>query len=188
MERNIGKLSLFMALVASLILCIFGAGCGDGNDDDNESDGGSNVVELSADTNPVAVGGASIISVNFSFSSDDVFDDDQNVALVVFVPNALLYREGTAEIDRPVGDDRGVGPQVFPCASGGAFLLFDLDEDDLIEAENPSGNADAKLKFTVDAVSASASAVIQATARNNSVGFSCDTGLLPDAVTAIVVQ
>ncbi len=186
MDLRLERLSLVMALIASLVLCLFAAGCGD--DDDDESDGGARAVEISADTNPVPLNGASIISVNFSFSSDDVFDDDRNVALVVFVPQEFSYREGTAEIDRPIGDDRGVSPQIFPCSGGGAYLLFDLDEDDLIEAENPDGNGDAKLKFTVDAIASSANALFEATARNDTVGFSCDTGLLGDTRLGLTVQ
>ncbi len=171
-------------LVSVLAAGMIFTGCG--SDDDDENDAGSNVVRMSSDTNPVARGGAAIVSVDFSFSSDDVFDDDQNVAVVVFVPSELTYRGGTAEIDRPIGDDRGVEPQIFPCANG-SFLLFDLDEDDLIEADNPGGDADATVKFTLDAITASGAAVVQSAANNNGVPFTCDAGMVPQAVVSLVI-
>jgi hypothetical protein len=171
-----------LVLGASLV---FGApGCGD--DDDDEDDGGASVVSVSVDNNPISVLEESKVSTNITFSSDDVFDDDRNVEVVVKLPNNVSFKPDTAEIDQPSGDDRGVGVNVRSCPDGSTFISVDLDEDDLVGAENPSGNADAQLNFLIVGASAGTQR-IDASASVDGVLFSCDT-FVPDATTAIVVN
>lgn len=181
---NVFRTSLmtFLALIssASLIAC--------GSNDDGDSTHSSRVVSLNADRNPVTAAEGSIVSVDFSFSSDEVFDDGQNVVVVVHIPQELTFREGTSEVDSSTGEDRDVGPQGFNCGALGTYFLFDLDSDDLALADNPSGDADGRLKFTVDTVSATPTAQIQAIARNNTVGFSCESGFTPDAILNLTTQ
>ena len=174
------KVCFAFLATASLIAC--------GSNDDGDSNHSSRVISLNADTNPVTAANGSIVSVDFSFSSDEVFDDGQNVVVVVHIPQELTFREGTSEVDSNTGEDRDVGPQGFNCGALGTYFLFDLDSDDLALANNPSGDADGRLNFTVDTVSASPSVQIQAIARNNTVGFSCESGFTPDAVLNLTTQ
>lgn len=179
----------FLQRLGLLLTPLFGAtvltGCGgDGGDDNNVP--GSSVVSIDTDTNPIPVGQAGILSVNFSYSANDVFDDGVNVVVVVHLPSNLRYRADTSEVDLPFGDDRQVGAQVTECGANGQFLLFDLDKSDLEAADNPGGDADARLTLTVDAVQATPTATVQAIAHDETVPFDCN-GFVPDAVLGIAV-
>ena len=179
MVRTIAK-TIVVAGVSAVML----AGCG--SDNDIESDGSSNVVRVLADPSTLALNQGSIIRAEFSFASDDVFDDNQDVVLVVNLPATVRYRAGTAEIKRPI-DDRSVIPEVISCGDGHSLLRFRFDESELTDAENPSGDADAVLSFTVDAVARGNVTVVSAQARNNALGASCDSVGEPQSSALISV-
>jgi len=179
------KIRTFNILLLGLLAAVTLNACG-GNDDGNSHES-ARVVSLDSDTNPVGASGA-IISVNVSFSSDEVFDNGENVVVVLHLPPQLALRGGTAEIDSTTGEDRDVGAQGLNCGAEGIYYLFDLDSDDLALADNPSGDADAKLKFTVDRVSAAGAVTIAGIARNNSVSFACGSSFPPDSVLTLTTQ
>lgn len=173
-------LLLSCSLLAGLSAC--------GSDDDDEDDGGSRVTSVNLDDNPISLGGETVLYTEFSFSSDDIFDDDQNVFVVVKLPNTVRYKAGTTEIDRPTGEDHGVDPRVTSCPNGETFLAFDLDEDDLASAANPDGDADARLNMVLVGTQLSLAATIEAAARNNNILYGCDQPFFSDAVTTIRIQ
>ena len=127
----------------------------------------------------------------FSFDEFDVFGNDDNVALVVRLPRELRFRPGTSEIQE-VGEDEEVVPQIINCPEGEQYLLFDLDDDDLSGAENPSGEAAAELTFTVDAVGrAPNGAVIEANASKSFDGsalFACPVNFDSEESEVIVIN
>ena len=160
------KLAVSLAVLGML----FTVACG--SDNDNETDGGASVSRLGLENSVVPVGSAQVVSVQFSFSSDDVFDDDRDVVVVVQLPATVDFRSGTAEIKRPI-DDNDVGPEVIECADGSTFLRFTFNEDALFDAENPDGDADAELRLTIDAIAAGAGGALGAAAANDGLGVSC---------------
>ena len=113
------------------------------------------------------------MSVEFTFDRENVFDDSDSVDVVVKIPNEVSYREGTAEVDEDVGGDNDVSPEITLCADGSSFLRFNLDENDLKDAENPEGDADARLTLTIDSVGGPGSFVIEGRADENSAPFGC---------------
>lgn len=175
-----GRILPLALLVGSL------AGCS-GSDDDNFVSAVVTTIEVSDSV--IAVGQGSVIAVDFSFSADDIFNDRKRIFLVVRLAPALAFREGTSEIDGAFsGDDEGVGAQITNCLeSGETFLLFNLDRFDLDEAENPAGDADARLNFTVDGILPEPQAIISARADGSPAIFTCGVEFIPEAATAIQV-
>ena len=148
---------------------------------------GSGVDSLAVEPGVLAPGQASVVTVKFSFSSDDVFDEDEDVRVVVQLPSQVRYRPGSSEITR-VLDDHSVDPvHVGSCGDGSSFIEYNFNEFDLDDASNPSGDADAELTFTVDAV-LTGSATIRGAADNNGVAYACEVPFNGDKSVAVVVQ
>lgn len=163
---------LFFGSFSLIVLSLAACGGSDG-DDSGPGLGTAGVVSLELDDNLIEVGDGTVLRVGFSFSSSRVFDDNENVEVVVRVPEEASFRLGTAEIQVPASDN-AVGAQITNCvATGEQFLLFDLDENDLALAENPSGDADAELSLTIDGDQAGESLSVQAAASSEGVPFSC---------------
>ncbi len=176
--------NLYLNIITSFLLVCGIVACG--NDNDEESDGGAVTNSVSLENSILRVGAGTVTSVLFSFSSDDVFDDDRRVELVVHLPAILAYRGGTAEIKRPI-DDRDINPSnIVTCSGGDTFLVFDLGETELVDADNPGGDPDAELRLTVDAVAVGSSTVGVA-AHNDNVIFSCAGGMVNQNSAAVEV-
>lgn len=157
-----------------------------GNDDDGFNN--SEVTDLDVQEDQLFVGEGTVVRVDFTFDASDVFDDDENISIGVRLPNGLVYRDGTAEIDA-AGGDESVGAQISTCLSTGeSFLFFDLDRFDLDDADNPTGDADARLTFTVDAVAAAGTGFIQARADDDSIAFSCGEPFFFDEQIGITIN
>ncbi len=177
-----GATAFVLGLLCATALLL--SGCS-GSDDDN-SGISARVIDLLLDDDTIRVGEGSVLRSYFSFSSDRVFDDGANVVVVVRLPNGVTFRDGSAEIQRPLDDD-SVGAQITNCPTGEQFLLFDLDSNDLDAAENPSGDADAELSLTVDGVAETTAVDIQVIARENTVNFQCGAPFAADRAVSIVV-
>ena len=147
------------------------ASCGD-SDDIFDNDDSAEVEDLRLDDSTLSLGEATVLRTEFSYSSDGLFNDGERAVVVIRLPQEVRFREGSSEIQRPI-DDNSTGAQVVDCDSGEQYLLFDLDDNDLARAENPSGDADAELSLTVDSVAAGSQVIISARARENSVFFQC---------------
>lgn len=175
-------------LAAGAIIACAGlgvAGCGgDGNDDDDDFGEVAAVVDVGVDDGNIRVGDATISRVGFTFSPDEVFNDRRTVVIVVAVGPGLRYREGTAEIQGDGGDEQ-IGARVSRCGDGTSFLEFEVDDDDLDFADDPGGDADAELTFTLDAVSLEGLVNVEARASYDSIFYSCDTQFLADATTFV---
>lgn len=165
----------FKEIITISLLAFATISCGGGDDDPFFFDDGDTEVEdIFTDDNNLRVGEATVVRTRFSFDNEDVFGDDESVSVIVRLPSELRFRLATAEIQEVGSDDNEVGAQVFNCPTGEQYLLFELDDNDLSGAEDPSGDADAELSLTVDAVSPALSgAVISALASRNSFGFNC---------------
>jgi len=174
------KLTLFCIALLGLF-----AGCS-GSDDEN-SGLAAQVTSLELNDNLIFVGDGTVLETAFSFSSSLVFDDNVNVEVVVRIPEGAEFRGGTAEIQVPAADN-DVGAQIFNCTdTGEQFLVFDLDENELLLAENPSGDADAELTLTIDAISAGTDLPIQAAASSSGVRFTCGEPLAFDQQTFLTI-
>lgn len=179
-ERSATRL-IILLLVSTLLVF---AGCGD--DNDNESDGGVLVTRLNIDNSLIPLGEATIARIGFSFSSDDVFDDDRNVLIAVQLPFTVQYLVGSAEIQRPI-DDHQIDPSITVCPDGSSFLAFDFNEGDLADAENPDGNTDAELTLTVDTL-ATGTGEVTAAAAADSILTSCDIAFFAQESAVLSVQ
>lgn len=170
-------------LLARLILLLILTSCG--NDPIFNDSNSTEVVDLFADDESLNNGESTVLRARFSFSDDDVFNDDNIVAVVFQIPNELRFRLGTAEIQASIGDDNDIGAQITDCPGGEQYLLFELDDNDLIDAEDPSGEAKAELTLTLDSANTSVGALVQAFASRDSAFFGC--GLVFDGEDSEVI-
>jgi hypothetical protein len=121
-----------------------------------------------------------VMAVDFSFSSNALMSEGDNVIVAVKLPKSVGLEEGTSEIDG-LFSDRKVSPQTKSCsATGDLYLVFDMDWSDLAGAANPDGDADARLTMTLVALKAASTVTIEAAARNSFFAISCDTIFEPD--------
>lgn len=172
----------FVLVILGFTPCIF-VGCAD--EDEDDSIDSSQVVSLELDENLLTILEKTVLQVDFTFSSDGVFDDGENVVLAVKLPDGILYVEGSAELDTIFGDD-GIGAQVSFCSTGETFLVFDMDNFDLNDLENPEGNADGRLTLTVQGLAPIPISAIEARADDNAT-FRCEQLFVPDQQVAIGV-
>ncbi|MCB0359994.1 MAG: hypothetical protein KDD44_10170 [Bdellovibrionales bacterium] len=178
----------FARFVLPAALLIGGvSACSDSNSDDGIVS--ANVVTIEVSDNVLAVGQASIVAADFSYSANLIFGEDKHVFVTIRIAPGLDFREGTSEIDGITSsDDESVGADITRCPeSGEMFLVFDLDRFDLDSAQNPSGDADARLNFTVDAVAASPQSTISARADATPSIFACGEEFIPEAITVLQV-
>lgn len=185
MKNSKHLVKIFSALL--IFLGLFAGSCNDSNEDPS-----ANVVNMELSDTTIRVGEGTVLSVEFSFSANPVFSDNEDIFVVVHLPNGLDYRNDTAEIDGRITDE-DVSPRLTFCSdSGETYLLFVLDRYDLDNADNPSGDADARLTLTVDAVDATVadrSLLIDARADGNEPVFSCnDTFAAEGALSLRVVS
>lgn len=159
-------------IIATMFLLFSGINGCDGGD----GDGSAVVNEIAVDSTVLPLGTGGVLTVLFSFSAHDVFNDNRDIGLVVHLPRSLMYRNGTAEIKRPI-DDNSVSPVVTVCAGGDSYLTFELGSNNLIDASNPDGDPDAELRLTFDAIRIKSGGAIDASALNDGVPFSCETGM-----------
>jgi len=162
--------------VLLLILLCLSSGCGSSGSDDNDDDffNDAEVTDVVVRDPVIREGDGTVVAVEFAFDPDRVFNDGDNIKVVVKLPPGVVYRDGTAEIDGLDDNDDKVGPQFASCPdTDELFLLFDLDEFDLDEATNPPGDGDAVVTLTIDGVANTDFATIDASAGNNLPPFSC---------------
>jgi len=177
LNKKISVAPFFVLAILSLNAC---GGGGDGGGDS------ANVVAISLDNSALPVGGSGIVSVKFSYSASDVFDHGHNVVIAVSLPSSVQLRLGTSEIKRPI-DDRSVEDQAIFCENGKTLVHFNLDSGELTDAENPSGDADAELRFTIDAIRVDADGTIIASASENEIAVSCPADFPAQAIAAVNV-
>lgn len=178
----------FAALLA--LSCLSVAGCNSDSDDDDDFFNSARVVDLALQDSTIRVGEGTVVAVNFSFDASRVFNDGDSVIVVVRLPAELEYRDGTAEIDGLGGEDDGVGAQVVRCGNlGESYLIFDMDEFDLDQAENPSGDGDAVLTLTVDGIDPLQFGTIEAAANGEtSPLFTCGGSFASDEEVSLSVE
>lgn len=158
-------------------------GCSDEDEDDTID--ASGVVSLELDESVLTVFEKTVLQVDFTFSSDRVFDNGENVVIAIILPDGILYEEGSAELDTIFGDD-GIGPQVSICPTGETLLVFDMDNFDLNDLENPSGDADGRLTMIVQGLRPVPLSTIEARGDDNA-SFRCGQLFIPDQQVAIGV-
>ncbi len=159
-------------------------GCGgDSNDGDDVS-----VAEISSTSQVVGLRGGVVLAVDITYDASRVTGDESFNA-VLRLPEALRFRANSAEIDGfTTVDDSGKTPVVTTCASGEQFLAFDFSRTDLLRAANPSGNGDMRLNLTVDGITRSNSAEIEATAQEQRPAFGCSEPFNADQRLVLQVQ
>jgi hypothetical protein len=146
------------------------------------------VLTLRIKNSSLSRGEKSLVDVDFSFAESTVFDDDRSVVIAVKLPQGVSYLRGSGKVDSNVSDD-DVDPLPFPCAfDGGTLLVFDLDDQDLRNADSPSGEADGRLKLEIQAVQAGAgTGNVEAKAGYDLAIGSCDESLLADEFAPVTV-
>jgi hypothetical protein len=163
--------------------CILGlTHCG-GNDNDDPVD----VKEISAQDSALTVAQKTVVKVDFSFSADRVFDHDKTAYIVLQLPANLTFQRNSAEIQR-LFDDNRVSPQVTDCSDGTTYLAFNFDDRDLVDATNPSGDADARVNFTVNAVSSGGDIIISGEGSEDPIDTVCGRSLDEEAVAAVTIR
>ena len=146
--------------------------CSDWFDDDTDAE----VRSLTINNVVIRIGEKGEIDVDFRFSEDDVFNDNEDVVIAISLPMGVQYLVGSAEIDGFFSDE-DVDPFISTCDDGSSILFFDFDEDDLSDLDDPSGSSDARLEFEVIGVAADEAGVIEAQADYNSVSAFCGAPL-----------
>lgn len=174
-------------LLATRILaafCITGlTNCGGSHNDDPVD-----VKEISAEDSALTVAQKTVVKVDFSFSADRVFNHDNTAYIVLQLPANLTFQRNSAEIQRPFDDNR-VSPQVTVCSDGTTYLAFNFDDRDLVDATNPSGDADARVNFTVNAVSSGNDVIISGEGSEDPINVVCGSSLENDeAVGAVTIR
>jgi hypothetical protein len=165
----------YLGVICLLALAI--SACGGGS----SSAGKAAVVkQVSTDDPNVAVGDDIDLNVDFSYSTDTVVHDNHNVIIVVRVPKGLQFEAGTARIDEIGGTD-SVTPSIEQCQDGDAILRFDLGQNVLANATDPSGGADGRLIMALLGTQAVGTVSIEAAAGYDfeTVTGSCSEGLVP---------
>ena len=171
-------------MLVALMGLVMAPGCGS---DSNSSTVTARILSFLFEQDTIAVGESTVVRSQFSFDAGNVFSDDQPVYLLFRLPPQVAFRTGSAEVQRPVVDDK-VNPQIDLCPNGDFFLSFRLDEDDLAAASNPSGDADAELAFTIDALEEATGVVIEAAARDANTPFICDRTFVPDVAAGLRIS
>ena len=168
----------------SLLFCLTAmSGC----DTSSNSDAfDAEVTKLEVDKNVIDLGDGTVVTAGFTFDTDSVFRDGENVIMVVQLPAGLSYRHGTAEIDDEIGD-QDIDPEVIECPSGESYLSFNMNDNDLDDLNDPSGEAIGNLMFTVDG-NAVGPWLIQARARQEVVFYGCNQAFNSDASVYLTVQ
>lgn len=165
----------------SILIAVLGVGCGG-----NGSTSGGSAVSLVLDSSVLNVGQSSVATLEFSFKADEVFNHGENVAITVRLPAGVGFHPESGEIDLPGGSDESVGNQVTNCGgTGESYVVFNLGRQDLLLAVNPDGDADARLTFTVDGISAVNSSM-DARAADDS-AFTCGQTFVADVSAAVQV-
>ncbi len=174
--NKINSFSIAALLTLSL------ASCGDSDGDSN-----SRVVNAELSDNVIQVGESSVFRMGLEYSGrSGLFNNPDDISLVVLVPAGLSYKNGTAEIQRSI-EDKGVDPVVTNCATGEQYLDFRLDGDDLVQGSDPSGSADVEVSLTIEATSPVGIAILQATADRNQPLFSCGSLFAGDVEESIQI-
>jgi len=164
----------------ALLTLVFQTACGDGDDDVTE------VVRLSVDDSLVRVGEGSVVRAGVSFSREDVFQDNDEIVLLVRLPQEVFLRRGTSEVQGRFSDE-DIGAQIVSCDNGEIVLIFELDDNDLRFADDPSGDSNAEISFTISANAPVENGVISAIAVDTVFFSVCDDSVLFDAQTLISI-
>ena len=98
--------------------------CSDWFDDDTDAE----VRSLTINNVVIRIGEKGEIDVDFRFSEDDVFNDNEDVVIAISLPMGVQYLVGSAEIDGFFSDE-DVDPFISTCDDGSSILFFDFDED-----------------------------------------------------------
>jgi hypothetical protein len=168
----------------STLLLLFLVSCGDDLDSVN-----ARVVNSSLSERVLRVNQSAILTLGLEYENSDglIFDRSSDISLVVKIPAGLIYREGTAEIQRLI-DDKKITPTIVSCnSSGEQFLNFRLDSDDLDEGRDPSGSADVEIKLTLDAIAVTGVSLVEAVADEDTPLFSCGSFFANDVQETIQV-
>lgn len=169
-------------LTSLLCLGLLLSACSGDSDDDTDA----RVREISIGAQIIAVGEQRGVDLEFDFSSESIFSDDDSVAIVVLLPAGVSYVDGSGEVDGNF-DDEDVNPQQTRCEDGSSILFFDLDDNDLGDAKDPSGGADGRLEFDIIGTDAVGEVNLEARADYNQSSASCALGIIPQASTVIAV-
>ena len=174
------KLTRFIGSILFLTCGIFLAGCNGGGSD------GTDATTIQIDDSVIATGQSTVVTTGFSFDSDAVFDENHNVVLVIHIPRGLSFHGDAGEINLPTGSDRRVGAEITACSGGDYYVVFDLDRSDLLTATNPTGDADAEIKFQLDAHTATTT-ILEARADEDHGQYACGQEFSAQAVASIEV-
>ena len=167
-------------LAGLLVLAASIGGCGS-NDEDTDA----LIREMNFNDSVISRGDGSVLKVDVQFSRDRIFNEDDELVIVLELPESLEYRRGSAEVQAPF-EDEDVGANEVLCPSGVSYLEIELDEDDLFSAEDPDGKADARVTLTLDGVRTDALAVVRGKAAYNGAYFSCADGLIGSDASASI--
>ncbi len=174
--------SVFLALVLFVVQLTM-VGC---DDSENEFDD-VEITALTATESVIDVGQESVLLADFTYSRVEAVGG-VNFDIVLRIPSALAYREGSAVIEGVGGIDTSVTPEIFLCPTGEIYLEFLLTRFDLAEVFDPEGDGEARLKLTVRGVSSSSGVIVEGSGSENGVDFECGDTFSEDVERVIEVR
>lgn len=177
----------FVAVSLSTLAAVALQGCT--SDSNNDSGNTTEVREIDPASVVIPYGQSVVVRFNFAFDEEDVFENDQQVQVVVQLPRGLTYDTGSADISGYTSqDNQGVTPDYVRCDDGIVYLVFNLDSSDLDNAAPPSSDTDAQLSTAIEGWALGNDFVIQARAVVGDYVWSCDSDFNPDQQQVMSVE
>ncbi len=160
------------------------SGCGGSGSGSNDV----SVVDITSDARIINFGSGTVLAVNVSFDAERI-SNGEHLFIVVRLPPQVEYNVGTTEIDGlTTENDNAKTPILTNCASGEQFLAIDVSSVDLLQAQNPSGDADMRLNLSIQGTTRGIDAPIQATADDVVPAYACGQAFSAESEVMITVQ
>ncbi len=168
-----------IAFVTSLLLT---AGC---NSSDNVA--GAEVTTMTSDNSAIPVGGTTTVHASFSFDTGSVFSSNDDVVLVIRLPEGLHALEANSVLTTSSGSST-VTPQLLDCAGGlESYAVYDFTPGTL-GVGAPSGDTQAQLDFEVEGIGVTDSSSVKGLANLKMVAFGCDVTFSSESSVDVKVQ
>jgi len=174
--------SLTLSLFGLLTTCIF-LGCGS---EDDDLFGEYEVTDVDVIAKNIAVGEEVRVDIFFD-TKTDLLDDPDDVEVVVSLPAALTFVEGSSEIfdnSEDERDDRDPD-EVVECENGESFVLYHFGDSELDDRTLFDGGYG--VRFEVVGATSAQVAEIEAAAEDNQ-DFGCNSSFAGEQNEVLTVE
>lgn len=178
----------FITVTVSALAAVAVQGC-TGDNNNNDSGNTTEVREIDPASVVIPYGQSVVVRFNFAFDEEDVFENDQQVQVIVQLPRGLTFDIGSGQISGYTSQEKeGVTPDYVRCDNGVVYLVFNLNASDLDNAAPPSSDTDAQLTTSIEGWALGNDFVIQARAVIGDYQWTCDSDLDPDQQQVMSVE